>query len=55
MNGRELIAWAVKQCELAKVPPHDGNILVVIRQWQPTTGVVDSRTEADKEIQRYER
>jgi hypothetical protein len=31
MTGLELIAWAVKQCELKHLPPHDGNILNFIR------------------------
>jgi hypothetical protein len=35
MNGLELIAWAVKQCELAKLPPLDSNILMFIRDWRP--------------------
>lgn len=35
MNGLQIIAWAVKQCEERKIPPHDGNILIFIRQWQP--------------------
>ena len=31
MSGKDLIDWAVKECERKKIPPHDGAILNEIR------------------------
>lgn len=34
-TGRELIAWAVEMCRRENIPPHDGRILIFIREWKP--------------------